>query len=229
LRDVGSAKKRHEKPSVFDRVDLWLSSGKEVEGLWVGTTDERQPTTMRRVEDALSLIKQHSPLHFSRVVRNLKRVWVRLVPYSGANGCYYRSLDACVLDPRFLALETTTLEEIASAIVHETTHARLERWGISYEETKRSRIEAICRRRELNFLRGLPNGETYREQLHQALASPVDDHGYFSDAGFQQRTFEGNIESLRYLGTPAWLIRLLLKWLALRRRFRRFVKALPPT
>jgi hypothetical protein len=215
------------KPRLFDRLGLWLSSGKDIDGLWVGVEIGEPETALQRVEDALRLIKQHSPLHYSRVVHNLKRVWVHLVPHG--SGCFDAPLDACELDPRFVLAETTTLAEIASAIVHEATHARLDRWGISYDEDKRPRIEAICRRRELNFLRGLPNGEPYREWIVQTLKSPVEDQDYFSDASFQQRIHEGHVVSLRYLGTPEWLIRLLQKGLALRQGFRRFVRVLRPT
>jgi hypothetical protein len=217
----------NRNPRLFDRLGLWLSSGKDIDGLWAGVEIGEPETALQRVEDALRLIKQHSPLHYSRVVHNLKRVWVHLVPHG--SGCYDASLDACELDPRFVLTETTTLEEIASAIVHEATHARLDRWGISYDEDKRPRIEAICRRRELNFLKGLPNGEPYREWIVQTLKSPVDGHDHFSDANFQQRIHDGHVESLRYLGTPEWFVHLLLKVLELHRGFQRFVRALRTT
>jgi hypothetical protein len=43
-------------------------------------------------------------------------------------------LNACLLDERVVASETTTLEWIASTIVHEATHARLEKWGIAQDK-----------------------------------------------------------------------------------------------
>jgi hypothetical protein len=81
---------------------------------------------------------------------------------------------------RFVLLETTTLEEIASTIVHEATHARLERWGISYDEKQRSRVEAICLRRELNVAASLPHSEPLREQIARTLEWCASDHDYFS-------------------------------------------------
>jgi hypothetical protein len=92
---------------------------------------------------------------------------VLLLP--NARSCYYGSLRACLVDVRFVLLETTTLEEIASTIVHEATHARLERWGISYDEKQRSRVEAICLRRELNVAASLPHSEPLREQIARTL------------------------------------------------------------
>jgi hypothetical protein len=72
-------------------------------------------------------------------------------------GEYKRSLKACILDERYLADSATSVGEIASTIVYEATHARLERYGIGYKEELRGRIEAICFRRELAFAVRLPD------------------------------------------------------------------------
>jgi hypothetical protein len=179
---------------------------------------------LHRVEDALRLIKHHDPLHYSRVIHNLERVWVQLMPSARAR--YDESLGACILDERFVLLETTTLEEIACAIVHETTHARLERWGIGYDEKARSRIEAVCLRRELNFIASLPDGQLSRERIARTLEWCAGNNDYFSNANFEQRDHEGNVETLRYLGTPDWLIGFIFRVLpvvfAVRRLIRRF-------
>jgi hypothetical protein len=207
------AGKHDRTASVVDRLDLLMSSGQDIDGLWVGAELNEQ-SALPRIQDALRLIKQQSPLHYSRVVQHLKRVWVHLVPHG--NGCYYRSLDACMLDPRYVRSEATKLEEIASTIVHEATHARLERWGISYDEDKRIRIEAICRRRELEFLARLPDSETLREQIARTQEWYAGERNYFSDASFQQRILEGRIEHLRYLKVPARVIRFIVKTAAMR-------------
>jgi hypothetical protein len=216
-------KKPNRKPHVADRLALWLlSTGHDIDGLWVGTTESKPQTGLRRVEDALRLIKLHDSLHYSRVIHNLERIWVHLVPI--AQACYERSLKACVFDERFVVPETTTLEEIASTIVHEATHARLDRWGISYDEKKRSRIEAVCLRRELNFAAKLPRGEPLREGIARTLEWCVSDQDYFSDVSFQQRRHQGEVETLRYLNTPEWLIRCLLKMLVVISAARRLVQ-----
>src|SRR5713226_5908051 len=160
LRGADIARKPNRKPQAVDRLDLWLSTGKDIDGLWVGTTEDKPHPGQRRVQDALNLIKQRNSVHYSRIIRNLERVWVRLLPHSSAR--YDGPLSACMLDVRFVLQETTTLEGIASAIVHEATHAKLERWGISYDEKARARIEAVCLRRELDFVAKLPNSEPLR-------------------------------------------------------------------
>jgi hypothetical protein len=154
LRGAAVVKKPDRKPAVLDRLNFWLSTRRKVDGLWLGTTESKPHPALRRVEDALGLIKRHDPLHYSRVLHNLEQIWVHLLPHALA--CYDGSAKACAFDERFVLLEKTTLERIASTIVHETTHARLEGWGVRYDEDKRPRIEAICLRRELNFVAKLP-------------------------------------------------------------------------
>jgi hypothetical protein len=213
LRDGAFVRKPHRKPEVADRLALWWSTSRKIDGLWVGTTKSSDPEPiLRRVEDALRLIKHHDLLHYSRVINNLDRIWVNLIPNAVAH--YQRSLKACVIDERFVLLEATTLEGIASCIVHEATHAKLEGWGISYDDEKgRPRIESICIRRELNFIAKLPHCEPLREEIARTLEWCFGDHhdDYFSDVGFRQRDIQGNVEALRYLGAPDWLIRLVLK------------------
>jgi hypothetical protein len=177
---------------------------------------ESEPQSgLGRVEDALRLIKDHHSLHYSRVIHNLDRIWVHLIPSYSAH--YARSLNACVLDERFVLLETTSLERIASTIVHEATHARLERWGITYDEKLRARIESICFRRELNFLSKLPLSEPLQEEIAYTLEWYTSNHEFFSDVNFRQRDDQGQIETLRHLGMPDWLIDFLMRLIRRRR------------
>ncbi|MGH6822017.1 MAG: hypothetical protein ACRECP_02940 [Methylocella sp.] len=216
------ARELDRKLAVVHRLALWLSTSRKVDGLWIGSWESKPQPGLRRVEDALRLIKQHDSLHYSHVIHNLERIWLHLVP--NALKHYDRSLNACVLDERFVLLETTTLERIASTIVHEATHARLARWGISYgDEKTRPRIEAICLRRELNIIAKLPNCKPLREQIARTLEWCDSNHNYFSDVSFQRRNDQGYVEALRYLGTPDWLIRLVLNVRAVIFRVHRFV------
>lgn len=133
------------KPSLVDRVALWLSKSRMIDGLWVGSSRSDSELALQRVEAALQLIRRFAPLHYRRVNNSLSRIWVQLIPHGA--GCYLHSLNACVLDERVIASKTTTMEWIASAIVHEATHARLEKRGVRYDEAIRHRIEGICARR----------------------------------------------------------------------------------
>ena len=194
-----------------------MSRSSKVDGLWIGTMESEAQVGLRRLEEALLLIKRHDGLNYSRVIRNLSRIWVNLVPSSLAH--YDRALNACVFDERFIRNEATTTEDIASTIIHEATHARLESLGVTYDEAKRPRIEAICLRRELGFARKLPDGNSFRQQIVDRLAWLAGDHDFYSDTNFQQRRQEGELETLRYLNAPSWIVRWAT-WLIHRRRRR---------
>ena len=216
-RGLVEVRKPDRKLSLVDRIEFWLSKSREIDGLWVGTWEAEPHPALRRVEEALRLIKRHDTLHYSRVTRNLERIWVGVIPSALAH--YDPSLNACVLDERYVLKETMTLENLASTIVHEATHARLDRWSIRYEETLRYRIEAICLRRELNFLTKLPDSEHLKEEIASALEWCATDRDHLSDASFRERKDQGQIETLRYLGAPNWVVRFAM-WL-IRRRWAR--------
>jgi hypothetical protein len=199
---------------------LLSSRIKRVEGLWVGTGERKADTELvwRRVEGALALIKTYDRYRYARLLRDLERVWVRVSAY-GFLGCHNASINACELDTRYVLAETSSLETIASTIVHEATHARLWRCGIDYEESLRARVEAVCLRREIAFAAKLPNGQEARERAEHMLEWCASDDPW-SDAALRERHLEGAMEAMRYLGMPAWFIRTLPPLRALTRPIR---------
>ena len=196
---------RQDKRAKFlDWAALRLSTARQLDGLWVGIAfaGEAAEPIFRRVEDALLLIKENDRLRYSRLIRDLERVWVRDLP--GALGTFSRTLRACSLDRDFVLAETTRAELIASTIVHEATHARIEGCGIHYEEKLRPRIEAVCFRRELAFAKKLPNGEQVREQAERNLVAYAK-QDFWTDATFAERFDRDQIEALRKLGATDWV------------------------
>ncbi|MCC8962193.1 hypothetical protein H8A95_07635 [Bradyrhizobium sp. Pear76] len=196
-----------------------FSKSRTIDGLWVGTSEGKPHPALDLVLEALALIKRHNALHYSRVISRLDRIWVNLIPSAQAH--YDQSLNGCVLDERYVLQETMTVAKIASTIVHEATHARIEGRGIYYYEKSRYRIEAVCLRRELNFLAGLPDTEHARDEIVRTIEWCASDREYFSDPNFQQREDHGHIETLRHLNVPNWFVRFAL-WVIWRRRLRRF-------
>ena len=184
-----------------------MSTVRHVDGLWVGSW-RGIPEHLTRVETALLLIKQHSPLDDARVVRELERIWV-FFSFQGI-GEYNHALKACVLDERHVADPATTVEQIASTIVHETTHARLDRYGIEYREEQRMRIETICFRRELAFSRRLPDSAELRESIAYGLEWIQTNAARFRNDTFEEGHATGGVAALRYLKTPEWSIRAVL-------------------
>jgi hypothetical protein len=122
---------------------------------------------------------------------------------------------ACVLDERYVASANTTIEDIASTIVHEATHARLWRRGFTYSQERRSRIEAICFRRERAFAAKLLQGEIVRDHAERRLKG-YSGQEYWTDEAFRARYEEGIVKAMEYLGVPKWLMPALwtLRWVS---------------
>jgi hypothetical protein len=75
-RNAANPNRHGTKPSAKDKFELWLSTSRTIDGLWVGSCardrkNERE-ITLRRVEEALRLIKLYDPLSYSRIIRDLK-------------------------------------------------------------------------------------------------------------------------------------------------------------
>ena len=204
---------RADRPRLFDRIMLRLSKSRYLDGLWIGTWEMEAEPILRRIEQALLLIKRYDRIRYDRLLRDLQRVWVLLLPSSIA--IFEYKIYTCEIDTRYCLAETTTPELLAAAIVHEATHARLWRRGIRYEEAQRPRIEEICVRREIAFAAKLPNGETARDQAERTLALCATGE-YWTSAAFRERYIEDGVEILRYMGAPGWLA-LVFRWLLVKR------------
>jgi hypothetical protein len=104
-----------------------------------------------------------------------------------------------------MCAEITSVAQIACAIVHEATHARLTRLGFGYEEPKRLRIEHICVDAERSFARRLPDGDELLKEIEETKSFYGAAH--FSDASRR----ETNLDGLCALGVPEWIVWLLAK------------------
>jgi hypothetical protein len=183
-----------------ERFMLRRSRGEVVDGLWLGAFGDKPEPILCRLREALQLIKISDPRRYSRLIRDLKRIWVpgRLK----SRGLFNYRLEACELDEEFVLAETPELT--ASVIVHEATHARLLGCGIGYEEEIRPRVEAICVRRELAFATKLPNGQRAREWAMQKLTWCNAEN--LSDTARDKRHDDWHLVELRRLGMPNWAI-----------------------
>jgi hypothetical protein len=204
---------RADRPRLSTRIMLRFSKSRYLDGLWIGTWEMEAEPILRRIEEALLLIKRYDRIRYDRLLRDLQRVWVLLLPSSIA--IFEYGIYTCEIDTRYCLAETTTPELLAAVIVHEATHARLWRRGIRYEEAQRPRIEEICIRREMAFAVKLPNGEAARDKAEQTLALCATGE-YWTSAAFRERYIEGGVEILRYVGAPGWLTRIF-RWLLLKR------------
>jgi hypothetical protein len=212
------------KLSLADRFALWTSTSRVTDGLWIGSFRSDSEPDLQRVEAALQLIDHCAPLHYQCVKNNLSRIWVTLVPHGA--GCYLHSMNACLLDERVMASENASIEWIAAAIVHEATHARLEKWGIRYDEAARHRVERICARRELDFARHLSGVDTLHEEITWRLDLHNEEDASYTDQNMWQKIDQGHAEILRHLGMPEWIIALVFRARNLLNGIRRFTRCI---
>jgi hypothetical protein len=193
--------------SVTIRLAYALAASARVDGLWVGVFSGAfdQRAALDRVRNALHLIAELDPRRYAKVRRLLRRVFVVRLP--GRLAQYVHSLRQCQLDDRFVMAPRTPISEIAAAIIHEATHARLQHWGVPYE-ADRKRQEHICLREELAFASRLPDPSPVTERVEQLLAR---DPAFWDSS--DTRVLTASETALRHeLRLPSWLVRAIL-WL----------------
>ena len=129
---------------------------------------------LRRLDEALALIERYQPWRFRHLQRDLEQFWVVRYPCRGA---YLPDERTCMTELTFLARRDITAAPVASSILHEGVHARVDRMGVQREGRDRAREERLCRRAELDFGRSLPAefGAPVVERALQSLTLADDE------------------------------------------------------
>ena len=108
---------------------------------------------LARLDEALALIERYQPWRLRHLQRDLDEIRVVRFPCRGA---WIPNEGACVTELTFLARRDISAAPVASSIIHEGMHARVDRMGVSRDGRDRAREERLCRRAELEFGRALP-------------------------------------------------------------------------
>ena len=116
--------------------------------VWSG--EEHSELFVTKIGRALELIASADPKRFARIERDLRGF--ALV----ANGGDVYDDDLRLYVVHLPALVSRSVEEVAMAIVHEATHARLHRAEVRWTEARASRIEHVCVGQEVAFAERLP-------------------------------------------------------------------------
>ena len=122
---------------------------------------------LSRLDEALRLIEQYQPWRLRHLHRDLETFLVARFPCRGA---YFPELRTCMTELTFLNRRNITAATVASSIVHEGIHARVDRMGVRRDNRDRAREERLCRRAELEFGQALP----------AALGGPVIERALWS-------------------------------------------------
>lgn len=110
---------------------------------------------VERLDEALGLIERYQRWRLRHLARDLDHIRVVRFPCRGA---YFPEERVCVTELTFLNRRDITAAPVASSIVHEGMHARVDRMGVSRHGRDRAREERLCRRAELEFGMSLPPG-----------------------------------------------------------------------
>ena len=192
---------------------MWWSTDRvSIRGYPVGVVGE--PIAVDRVREAFDLLEQIWPGYLARSRRHVAGILVG--PLVGASGRWYRRPRLVGLDEGFVSDPRFCIEQVASTVVHELTHARIDAAGIPWNDSNRIRIERVCTRRELAFARSLPPGEAGAYVIEQ-----IEDHLERAEELWSDEASDGHARSdLKKMGVPARLVEAGM-WLRARIRRRR--------
>jgi len=193
---------------VLDRFYSWLccaawrlAEHRELRGIQVGVspTVHAEQASFAKIDDALALIEAYDRRRFQRIRAHVRRVHAFGIQ-ADYLGSWVDSVKTCLLAADWVGRADTRPVDIASAIVHEATHARLSRFG--YDEPQRKRIEQMCHRQEEIFAARLPDAQDLVDEARRAQTRPS---AFYSSTSLQ----EHRLRALRSVGAPAWIVRAL--------------------
>ena len=155
---------------------------------------ENEDELFSRLAAAIDLIERYDPRLRQEIATNLRRVLI-----TSASGAHYlRRLKACRLGAQTV-LRASNLS-LAMTIVHEATHARLERELSSYSPENRERVERACVEAEIAFAERVPGSESEIANVRELLATR-----WWEPATVRNDT----LKEIERLGIPHWIRRLL--------------------
>lgn len=127
---------------------------------------------MARLDEALALIEFYQPWRFRHLRRDVLEFWV--IRYA-CRGAYFPAHRACMTELTFLNRRDISAAPVASSILHEGVHARVDGFmrtlGDPSRPRDRAREERLCREAELAFGEALPPdlGAPVIERARQSL------------------------------------------------------------
>lgn len=120
-----------------------------------------------RLGEALALIAEYQPVRMRHLRRDV--AGFRVTRYA-CRGAYFPETRTIMTELTFLARRDITAAPVASSILHEGVHARVDVTGVAAAGRDRAREERLCRRAELAFGLALPP-ELGAPVVERALAS----------------------------------------------------------
>lgn len=155
---------------------------------------------LAKIDEALLLVRDHDRPAYEEMLHSFQSI--NVVENRSVAASWCEVTNSCWLCPQYA--RDASAAALAGTLVHEATHAKLMRGGVGYGQGVRARVEAICHRRSLSFLRRLP-GSTATEQTDVVRTMEYYESRY-SDREWAER----KLARARQSGIPRRIARLLL-------------------
>lgn len=123
--------------------------------VYLDAQGESTANAMMQLGDALRLVERSDPRCFARLRCDLTRFVIS--PAANVSAAHFPTSSTCYLSSRFV--EEYPVPNVAIAIVHEATHARLDHAGIPLYPDWKARIERRCVLEEITFAQRLSETE----------------------------------------------------------------------
>ena len=131
----------------------------------VDTGETPREEAIQALAGAFTLLDHVSPFMLRRVKRELRRYLLRDTAFPR----YIPHLRCVLLGKDSIAQSNNA--EIALILVHEATHARLERLGVRATRFGLERIEMVCMRRELALASHFPDSAAWTNYVESKINS----------------------------------------------------------
>jgi hypothetical protein len=129
----------------------------ELHGVRVEVINSRPDIETRdvlaRLDESLAMIHAFQPWRLRHLQRDVRAIRVERFACRGA---FIPDARTIITELTFLARRDISAAPVASSILHEGVHARVDAMGVSRVDRDRAREERLCRRAELAFGRSLP-------------------------------------------------------------------------
>jgi hypothetical protein len=118
-----------------------------------GRSDIATADVLARLDEALALLEAYAPVRLRHLRRDVRAIRVARFACRGA---YFPDERVVLTELTFLARRDITAAPVASSILHEGVHARVDVMGVRREGRDRAREERLCRKAEAAFGLSLP-------------------------------------------------------------------------
>ena len=127
---------------------------------------------LARLDESLSLLREHVPHHHRRLPRDFAGI---LVQRYACRGAFFPEQRLCMVELTFTVNPDFSAAQVAATILHEAMHARLHTLGFPLDMADRARQERFCRRAEIEFGERVPGGEAIVARARGALQESDED------------------------------------------------------